>query len=177
MIGRASTRRSRSTDRKRSGEELHDRHLAQLQIGGEGCRVAPPQQPVEVEGVGPGVGRDLVGEADLIRLAGGQFGLAAEDVGEVLIATAPASEADLVGARSLAEGERGRRLGRVGDDLPHRRLRLVEPALGLRLVAVAERDHVRSSTHVVDGDEAVGEHHHCIGHVRPMHVWRAAVRL
>ena len=44
LIGRACTRRSRSTDRKRSGEELSDGQLAELQVGGERRRVAPAQQ-------------------------------------------------------------------------------------------------------------------------------------
>ena len=36
---------------------------------------------------------------------------------------------------------------------------------------------MRPVTHVVDGDEAVGEHHHCVGKVGSVHVRRAAVGL
>ncbi len=88
VLGRVGGARGRPLDRPRLDPALAvDREealrrgadhgdLAELEEGGEGRRVAAAQVAVEVERIGAGVGRDLVGEADLVGLAGGQFGLA-----------------------------------------------------------------------------------------------------
>ncbi len=59
----------------------------------------------------------------------------------------------------------------------HGGLRLVEPALGLVLVVAAERHQVGAMANVVDGDEAVRQHQHGVGHVGAVLVGGAAVGL
>src|ERR1700752_1024777 len=80
------------------------------------------------------------------------------------------------GSVASAPGGGGR--GRGGGEIPPPRpFGVAEPALGIRLVAAAERDQVRSLTNVVNGDETVGEHHHCVGKIGAVHVGAAAVGL
>ena len=69
LIGRAWTRRSRSTERKRSGEELTISMSPSCRKAANGAGLRAAQQAVEGERLGARVGRDLVGEADLVGLA------------------------------------------------------------------------------------------------------------
>ena len=181
LIGRASTG-AVAVDREealRRGAD--DRALAEAQEGGERRRVAAAQAAVEGERVGAGVGRELVGEADLVGLARRQFGLRAFDVGEVALAAAAAAEADVGRRGSSAVG--GPAAPRAGGARRASRRRLSSPAdlrarrRPRRRSLAAEGEDVGAVARVVDGDDAVGEHQQRVGQVGAVDVGRAAVGL
>ncbi len=109
---------------------------------------------------------DLVGEAHLVGLPGGERGVTAGDVRQILLATAAHAKGDVsvwgILVRALWSGVgRRRRRERLVDGGRH----LVKPALGVGLVADGYRDRVGLQGGVVDRDHAVGEQLHGVGHV------------
>ena len=69
LIGRACTRRSRSTDRKRSGEELSTASSPSFRYAANGAGLRRRSRRYSCERVRARVRADLVGQAHLVRLA------------------------------------------------------------------------------------------------------------
>ena len=161
LIGLASAQPSRSTLRKRSGEELEHGDLAEAQEGGKRRRVDPAQGAIEPQWIG---GRPLhgdpVGQADLVGLAREQAPLAGGDVVEVALVGATEAEGDRLAIHADLPrpgiGE-GRQRGETT-------ARLVDPPLPrLRAVRLDRAEEVGAALEAVEGDDAVGEDERRVG--------------